>query len=175
MNHHTEHTDYKTSLDFWARFTTITLPVFLMISLLWMVDYSRENGEALRWPMPLLMHGVLFLVYIFCYAIRPYAYRVTPTQFILLRWIDKRVYILNDIVKVQTIPKDEMRGVMRTFGNGGIFGYTGLFYHSKFGKMTWHATRRSNYILITFKSGTKIVVTPDDMSLATLLESQLNK
>lgn len=157
---------FRTSLERWAFITTLALPFFLMGSFLWMLYFSRSNHEALHWPMPLLVHGLLLAVYLFCYAIRPRAYQLTDTEFIIQRWIDQRKYSLKEIREVKLIEKDDMRGVMRTFGNGGIFGYTGLFYHSKYGKMHWHATRRSNYVLITLKSGTKIVVTPDEVTLA---------
>jgi hypothetical protein len=51
---------------------------------------------------------------------------------------------------------------MRTFGNGGLFGYTGKYYNSRFGKMTWYCTQRKNYVLLILSDKKKIVITPDN-------------
>ena len=55
-----------------------------------------------------------------------------------------------------------MRFAIRTFGNGGVFGYTGYFYKKGIGSMLWYCTQRANYILIEKTNGKKIVITPDD-------------
>ncbi len=64
------------------------------------------------------------------------------------------------IVSVKRI--DRMKYVIRTCGNGGLFGYTGFYYKSGIGTMRWYCTQRTNYILIEKTNGKKLVITPDD-------------
>lgn len=74
-----------------------------------------------------------------------------------------------DITKIKSafIPDiDSMRFTIRTFGNGGLFGYLGLFYNPAYGKMKWYATRRDNYIMLIMQDNTKIVLTPDSDLMA---------
>lgn len=63
-----------------------------------------------------------------------------------------------------------MKWTIRTFGNGGLFGYFGKFYNAAFGKMTWYATRRNNYLVLSTSENGKIVLTPDNLEMAKEIE-----
>jgi hypothetical protein len=91
---------------------------------------------------------------------------------IIERPVGKKIFRLSDITSVEVPSKESMRWTIRTFGNGGLFGYWGKFTNKTYGNMTWYATRRSNYILIKIKER-QIVITPDDISLAQSIRSQL--
>ena len=67
----------------------------------------------------------------------------------------------SDIRSITHVPDGDMKMVIRTFGNGGVFGYTGSFYNKKYGSMKWYCTRRQNYILLETTNKGKIVFTPD--------------
>jgi hypothetical protein len=58
-----------------------------------------------------------------------------------------------------------MRGTIRTFGVGGLFGYFGKFHTPNIGHITFYATQRVNKVLIVTKQGKKIILTPDDIGL----------
>lgn len=66
------------------------------------------------------------------------------------------------ICSISMLSNKDMSGAIRTFGNGGLFGYTGKYYNNRFGKMTWYCTQRKNYILIILTNNKKIVITPDN-------------
>lgn len=66
------------------------------------------------------------------------------------------------IYSISMLSNKDMSGAVRTFGNGGLFGYTGKYYNSRFGKMTWYCTKRKNYLLIILTNNKKIVITPDN-------------
>ncbi len=78
--------------------------------------------------------------------------------------IDRKWYPVtidfSDIKSIRIVEKEEMKGVIRTFGNGGLFGYTGSYYNKKMGSMRWYCTQRCNFIMIE-TSGNKIIITPD--------------
>lgn len=164
---------YTTSLDTRAVIGTLALPVLIIVSLAFVVMADDEKKTMLHYPMPMIIHGILLLVYGFCYAMRPISYTLSNDTLTINRLIENVRFRLEDVDKVEAIKKEDLRFVMRTFGNGGIFGYIGKYYHSNFGSMTWYATRLSNYVLITMKSGKKIILTPDDSSFVGDLASKI--
>lgn len=68
-----------------------------------------------------------------------------------------------EIVDVRPLDADELRGLIRTFGSGGLFGYYGKFYNGTLGHMTFYATRRDNRILVRTGKGKTYVLTPEDV------------
>jgi len=164
---------FSASLDTRAWISTVLLPLFLIGSFVFMTNASEKNMEQIAWPLPLLVHGLLLLVYVFCWLYRVKSYDVLDRTLKINRTLQSVLISLDEIEKSEVIAKDDLQLVMRTFGNGGIFGYMGKYYHSNFGKMTWYATRMSNYALLTFKSGKKLILTPDDVSLVEVLNSKL--
>ncbi|MBS4044542.1 MAG: hypothetical protein KGZ59_12085 [Chitinophagaceae bacterium] len=68
----------------------------------------------------------------------------------------------SEIISVGQLEKEKLKGTIRTFGVGGLFGYFGKFYNNKIGVMTLYATRRSNYVLIKTSANKKIILTPDN-------------
>ncbi len=72
---------------------------------------------------------------------------------------------IREIKNAFLVTKESMRWTIRTFGNGGLFGYTGKFYNNTYGNMTWYATRRNNYTILVTVDEEKIVLTPDDIEM----------
>ncbi len=68
-----------------------------------------------------------------------------------------------DIASIRPLSESELGGEWRMAGNGGVFGYTGWFSSGKIGKMRWFVTQRKNYVLIELNSGSKILLSPDDV------------
>lgn len=68
----------------------------------------------------------------------------------------------DEIKNIRAAQDGEMKGAIRTFGNGGVFGYTGPFYNKKLGSMTWYCTQRKNYIIIDRTNNKRLIITPDD-------------
>jgi len=96
--------------------------------------------------------GVFFGVY--GYSLQPQELRI-----IRLGWSKDIPY--NDIVDIEYSP-DAMMGSLRKFGIGGFFSYYGMFKNRVLGDYKAYATHRKNTVVITIKSGKKIVVTPSD-------------
>lgn len=66
-----------------------------------------------------------------------------------------------NIVEKKQIPSEDTTWTIRTFGVGGLFGYYGKFFHTKYGSMIWYATQRKNYVMLVTQ-GTKFVLTPNE-------------
>jgi hypothetical protein len=105
---------------------------------------------------------LLTIMLITFWLYRPEAVSLTEEALVVERKVSKISIPYSDIVQI-TLPEDkDMRFAVRTFGNGGLFGYTGKYYKQPYGSMTWYCSQRKNYVLLETSAGKKIVVTPDD-------------
>lgn len=112
----------------------------------------------------LLFVAILLLSYLFS-TIR---YKIQDGRLIINRPIGNIKINSRDITEIRKIKNRIF--TLRTFGSGGLFGFYGKFYNSKYGNMTWYVTQRKNLILLTTKNGKKIMISPDDVGLADKLE-----
>jgi hypothetical protein len=55
---------------------------------------------------------------------------------------------------------DALRGALRTFGNGGLFGFTGWYQSSRLGSFRVFATDSARTVVLRY-AGKAVVVTPD--------------
>ena len=60
----------------------------------------------------------------------------------------------------QNHPED-LRGCIRLWGSGGLFGYYGLFRTAKLGKSTWYVTSRNNSVVVITAAKT-VLFSPDE-------------
>ena len=56
-----------------------------------------------------------------------------------------------------------MRGSVRLFGNGGLFGISGWFWNRRIGRFRAYATDPSRTVLLRYRDGRQVVVTPHDV------------
>ena len=91
---------------------------------------------------------------------------------IIHRAIKNRVIKISEIIEIKTVDSNDLSGTIRTFGNGGLFGYYGKYYNSKFGNMIWYVTQRRNRILIETNQGKKIIISPDDIGMVEKVKAQ---
>jgi hypothetical protein len=165
--------EYKASFDTLTKIITITVAIiFLSITLKTVnqLSTSQNNLKTLFIPAGILIFVIATLVGSYLLSIQKYI--VEDSTLVIKRAFgDKRISIA-DIEEVRLIAKDEMRGTIRTFGNGGFFGYYGKYYNKKLGSFTLYSTQRKNRIFIRTKHGDKLVISPDDISLADVLKAK---
>ena len=77
-----------------------------------------------------------------------------------LGWIT--VLPLAGLVAVTGEPEG-LRGSLRLFGNGGLFGISGWFWNRRFGRFRAYATDPGRVVLLRYQNGKKVVVTPHDV------------
>ncbi len=149
---------FKASLDSLAKGITIgTSILFIVIIILQVVIFISNKS------FPLLVIPILLIViYLITYFYRPVNYNITDTDLVIHRPLTDVIIPKKDIRNVIRLTKDQLKRTIRTFGNGGLFGYYGKFANSKLGSMTWYATRKDTTILIETFDNKKLVVTPDE-------------
>jgi hypothetical protein len=95
-----------------------------------------------------------------CWALSPRAVEVEGGELKVLRraW-PAAAYRLSDVERVEVLPPRWLSGALRTFGNGGLFGYYGWFY--KKGAFRLFATRTDRLVEAVI-GGKRVVFSPDD-------------
>jgi hypothetical protein len=96
------------------------------------------------------------------YAWSPRGYAVSEGTITVNRLIGSVRVPLDGVREVRAATKDDFRGCIRLFGNGGLFGYYGLFRTSKLGKSTWYVTDRGKAVVVVTGAKTALF-SPDDV------------
>jgi hypothetical protein len=96
------------------------------------------------------------------YAWSPRGYAVSDGYIEVNRLIGRARISLDGLREARAATKDDFRGCLRLFGNGGLFGYYGMFRTSKLGKSTWYVTNRGKAVVVV--TGEKTVLfSPDNV------------
>ncbi len=138
--------EFKTArLDRAATFISIIVSALLVgISIFFLIMISSG------WVFSILM----IIIIVCCYALSPKRYVFKERQLIIEKVIVKKI----------TVPIDEMRAyvripnfarlkVARTFGNGGLFGYYGMFSTAEYGTINCQLTNLKNVLIIKSERG----------------------
>lgn len=159
--------EYHASFDLTTKIVTAVIAV-LNIPFIYYTyhNFSKSPDEIwIRIGLGLMLGLVISMIPI-TYLFHTKFYTLTTEALLIHRPLSIKTILLRDIDQVRIPDQSEFSGTIRTFGVGGIFGYYGKFYNTALGHMNWFVTQRQNRILITLKSGKKIVISPDDTSLA---------
>ena len=149
---------FKATLDKLAKGITIgTTMLFAAIIVLQRVLFT-DGGHVTAIMVTLLLLSIYLGIYLF----RPTAYEIRSQQVIIHRPLRNKILERVNISKAELLGPSALRHTIRTFGNGGLFGYYGKFSNAKIGNMTWYATNRANAVLLEMTGGDKIVITPDN-------------
>lgn len=150
---------YKASLDKIAKGVTIGVTLFFVIPITLSLITIVSDQERL---VPILIIIGLLLIYFGAFVFRPVNYQLTDGQLIIHRMSGDVKIERSQIKSLQLLDKEKLKGTIRTFGVGGLFGYYGKFVNSTLGSMTWFATRMDKTILIVTNTNKKIIITPDE-------------
>jgi hypothetical protein len=101
---------------------------------------------------------VLFLALLF--MVRGYVLTESQIEVRRLGW--STILPLAGLATVTGEP-DGMRGSLRLFGNGGLFAISGWFWSRKVGRYRAYATDPERAVLLRYRDGTKVMLTPHDV------------
>lgn len=165
--------EYKASLDNTSKIITILVVVLFLYFGFRSVQLIIQNPDDLR--MVLVQSGVLLLflvVLIGSYLLSPRYYRIENNNLVIVRPAKNKLISLDEIASIKLLNENEAGGAIRTFGNGGLFGYYGRYYFPKLGRVILYTSQRKNRILIETKQGEKIMISPDDTDIIHLIEKK---
>jgi PH (Pleckstrin Homology) domain-containing protein len=140
-------------MSFRASYDTTTKVLSAAVFILFLVIAASVRN--------VISDGVLAFLFLAAYAWSPSGYSVVDGEVVIRRLIGNVHLPVAGIREVRIATRDDLRGSMRIFGSGGLFGYYGLFRNSKLGTSSWYVTNRSQAVVLTSDTGTAIV-SPDD-------------
>jgi len=159
---------FKASLGKSVKITTfIFVGLFLLIGtvlmILFIVSLFEEPFNRKSIMLPIVTLGLFGLLY-WVFAERTIGYEILSEGVKIVKGNDYEVIKKDTILEVKTIEYRDLRFSVRTFGNGGIFGFSGSFTNKKNGDMTWYFTRKDKLVMIVTQKH-KFVLSPDDREL----------
>jgi hypothetical protein len=96
------------------------------------------------------------------FAFSPRRYIISNGTITVERLFGDAHISLEGISLARTVTKDDLRGCIRLWGNGGLFGYYGLFRTRALGVCSWYVTNRKHGIVVKTASKT-VLFSPDDL------------
>lgn len=105
---------------------------------------------------------LLLIIYLLCMLLKPLSYEISEDELVIHRLIKSVRINRSDIESLELKEKSDLKGTIRIFGVGGLFGWYGKFANSQLGNMTWYVTRRDKPVLIIKKDSKKILISPDE-------------
>lgn len=102
------------------------------------------------------------LVVVLSYAYSPRGYALLERSIVVKRLIGGARIPLERVREARRTTSDDLRGCIRLWGSGGMFGYYGLFRTSKLGKCWWYVTDRPNTVVVITDEKTALF-SPDDV------------
>lgn len=157
--------------------TFIFVGLFLLIGIvlmgLFIVSLFEEPFNRKSIMLPIVTFGILGLLY-WIYAGRTIGYEISNEGVKIVKGNDFEFIKKDTILEVKNIEYSDLRFSIRTFGNGGLFGYSGSFRNKKFDDMTWFLTRKDTLVMIVTEKQ-KFVLSPDDRELFITKASELIK
>ena len=154
---------FPTSLDRTSVIVTWSIVgLAVVLSFISFFAFNNSANQIARLLSIVLGPVLIVAIFIAMFYLKPISIVVNEEGIIIDRKIKPVFVNFSDIRTIRIVTEDEMGFPFRTFGDGGIFGYIGLYYNKKLGSMMWYCTKRENYVLIEKTNGKKIIITPDD-------------
>ena len=138
--------EFKTArLDHAATFVSLIASALLVgISIFFLIIMSSG------WVFSILM----IIIIACCYALSPKRYVFKERQFIIQKVIGRKITVPIDAIRAYVrIPNFARLKVARTFGNGGLFGYYGMFSTAEYGTINCQLTNLKNVLIIKSERG----------------------
>ena len=125
--------------------TMVVIPIVLCV--IWFVEGDVKALYAL--PLWLIVMAVVILR-------TPHYFYIEKDRIVVKLFIGSKV--LEDIQSVRPILKGELKGTRRSFGNGGLMGYTGYFQNVYIGSFQMYAVNKNELALVTLSNGKQYVI-----------------
>ena len=135
----------------------LSVVVLLAVALAGWLSGPREV-LALRVVMVAL--PLIVLLTALPFMVRGYVLTDTHIEVRRLGW--RTVLPLAGLVAVTGEPEG-LRGALRLWGNGGLFGISGWFWNRRMGRFRAYATDPERVVLLRYRDGKNVVLTPHDV------------
>jgi hypothetical protein len=138
------------------RVTAASVAVLLLLMLMGLVMGSRPP----LWRVAMVGLPLAVLLAALPFTVRGYVLTAGHIEVRRLGW--STVLPLAGLAAVTGEPEG-LKGSVRLFGNGGMFGITGWFWNRRIGRFRAYATDPGRVVLLRYRDGRKVVLTPHDV------------
>jgi len=146
---------YPENRSFRASYDTTSKVVTGIVFLVFAVVLAATRNPIVGCPFVLILLGA--------FAYSPRSYEIAEQAVVVKRLIGSVRFRLDGIRELRAATAGDFRDCMRLWGNGGLFGYYGLFQTAKLGKSSWYVTNRRNAVILVTE-GKTAVLSPDDVN-----------
>ena len=132
---------------------------------LWQIFAIEDTQTPLM--VLVLLNVIMLPAVLICEGLAPQRLEIGEKKLVVLRRYNSVVIYADEVFSVTALPKNGLRGAIRTAGVGGLFGYFGSYYKSNLGSFKLYATNFDNLFLIRLVNGKKVVIScsePEKMS-----------
>jgi hypothetical protein len=157
--------DYKASTDMTVKVLSIGVTILF--------GFIIYRVLAFQSKAPLIFYGtisIISIIYFASFGLCTWAYRTDEKSLTIVAPFYNKTFSKEDIQTAELVDSGKLGSMIRTMGNGGLFGYYGWYNSSNIGSFFYYGTQRKNRILIQMKNGEKYIITPDDTSLLSELQ-----
>jgi hypothetical protein len=156
---------YKIQYDVTSKIITgavIALVVFLMARAVFSFVLTHQASVAESILGIMLPFSALCVPWLF----RPQAYYIDNDALVVLRSVSNIKLPYSEINHIGIIKAQDLKGMVRLFGSGGLFGYFGRFYNPKLGSVHLWIGSRKQLLMVTMKNGNKYLFSPKEEGMA---------
>ena len=145
----------------WSRslrvLTTAAVALLLALVLIGVLVGPRQSWV---WRMAMVGLPLVILVGSLLFMVRGYVLTDSGIEVRRLGWSTALPFA--GLVAVSGAPQG-LRGSLRLFGNGGLFAISGWFWNRRIGRFRAYATDPERAVLLRYRDGKQVVVTPHDV------------
>ncbi len=111
----------------------------------------------------------------FAYRYAPTHYELTNQNLLIHYPAGYKAIAYSNITEIIIPEKSIFKfpNTLRTFGNGGLFGYYGKYYNRKYGSLWVYARNNKNRTIIKTNYKAQYIISPDDPKMIEYLNSRL--
>lgn len=145
----------------WSRSVRVVTGASLaVLSLILLAGLFTGPQELPLWRVAMVGVPLALLLGALPFMVRGYVLTESHIEVRRLGW--SSVLPLAGLVAVTGEPEG-LSGSVRLFGNGGLFGISGWFWNRRIGRFRAYATDPGRVVLLRYRDGSKVVVTPHDV------------
>lgn len=160
---------FKASLGSTAKIITFLTAGFicflgLLFIFFFIISLLSGNFEKRDVMMPIIALGIFGILH-YIYTQRTIGYEILSEGIKVFKANSSELLIKKEtILEIKSIDYQRIKGSVRNFGIGGMFGFTGTFSNKEFGEMSWFITRTDRLLMIKTLKQT-IILSPNDVQL----------
>ena len=144
----------------WGRPLRVTTSLSLVVLLGVLVAGWLATLRTPAWRTAAVALPLMVMLAALPFVVRGYVLTERHIEVRRLGW--STFLSLAGLQEVIGIPEG-LRGSVRLFGNGGLFGISGWFWNRRIGRFRAYTTDPDRVVLLRYSDGRKVVVTPHDV------------